>query len=505
MARWAWMVLVPVFGWATIFQPIEEKRFTLDTLSWYRIENLRLVTQKNGVVLRLLEERPAADLSEDLLLDFESHSPLLKNYQITYENYIPNPFQVHSGKISAKFFTKNQSLRLLPKSSALFRPGSIPGSFTIEFWSYFYQIYEGQSIVEFIGNNLGDESDQNTYGFRIVVKKNRLTCIFENFFWDGEESYSVEISEDMPLLLNRWEHHAVSFNILDGRLVTWRGGVEQQTLWVTKTRRPRSTILIPKIKEEIHASLAIGQGGFLSMDNFAILPKFKDSYAIQNYRQRPAELVSTVYKMPFLFEIKSLELLAKLPEEPSLVKIAYRLSNQPFPPSDTTLPWVYLPSKAMEFPSEMMIGKYIQFKIQYFPYEENEESPLFSGLSLRYTVYEKPVTPLILSSEAGNGAITLSWLPSPEESIVGYEIYYGHRSQEYMGEESKAGKSPVFVPYKQGGKLEAISYTLDGLENDRAYFVSVRAVDKWGQRSDFSQEIVLFPSDIHTRPRYSVK
>ncbi|MFN3661055.1 MAG: fibronectin type III domain-containing protein, partial [Brevinematales bacterium] len=161
--------------------------------------------------------------------------------------------------------------------------------------------------------------------------------------------------------------------------------------------------------------------------------------------------------------------------------------------------------RAMEFPLAMMIGKYIQFKIQYFPYEGNEESPLFSGLSLRYTVYDKPVTPLVLFSKAGNGTITLSWLPSPEETIVGYEVYYGHRSQEYMGEESKGGKSPVFVPYRQGGKLEAITYTLEGLENDRAYFVSIRAVDKWGQRSDFSQEIVLFPSDIHNSPSYSVK
>lgn len=505
MSRWVWMMILPILAWCATFQPIEEKRFTFDTLSWYKIENLQVVTQKNGVFFRLIEEKPTANLTEDLLLDFETRRPLLKNYHITYENYIPNPFHARSGQTSAKFFTKNHSLRLLPKSSALFRPGSIPGSFTIEYWSYFHQIYEGQSIVEFVGNNLGDENDQNTYGFRIVVKKNRLTYIFENFFWDGEESYSFEISEDHPLLLNRWEHHAVSFNILDGRLVTWRGGIEQQTLWVTKNRRPRSTIFIPKVKEEIHASLVIGKGGFFSMDNFAILPIFKEQYAIQNYRQKPAELVSTVYKMPVLFEIKSLELLAKLPKEPFLVKIAYRLSNEPFPPSDTSLSWVYLPSQANTFPFNMTIGKYIQFKIQYFPYEANEESFLFSGISLRYTVHKRPLTPVILSSEAGDTTITLSWLPSPEESVVGYEIYYGHRSQEYLGEESINGKSPVFVPYTHGGKLKAITYTLQGLRNDTPYFVTVVAVDKWGQRSEFSQEIVLFPSDIHNQKRYSVK
>jgi len=505
MARWIGMILLPLWCWGATFQPVQEKVFPLDTLSWYSINNMQSVTQKNTTVFRLDEEKPTTDLSEDLLLDFESRQPLLKNYTITYENYIANPFQVKGGQTSAKFFTKNQSIRLLPRSSALFRPGSIPGSFTIEFWTYFYQIYEGQSIAEFIGNNLGDETDQNTYGFRIVVKKNRLTYIFENFFWDGEESYSVEISEDQPLLLNRWEHHAVSFHILDGRLVTWRGGVEQQTYWVTKTQRPRSTILIPKIKDEIHASLVIGQGGFFSMDNFAILPQFKENYVTKNYRQKKAELVSTVYKMPVLFEIKSLDLLAKLPDEPSLVKIAYRLSSEPFSPSNTSLPWVYLPPHAREFPSSMAVGKYIQFKIQYFPYEENEESPNLSGLSLRYTVYEKPVSPILLSSEAGDGSITLSWLPSPEDTIVGYEIYYGSHSQEYMGTESRDGRSPIFIPYQQQGKLQAITYTLRGLPNDRPYFVAIRAVDKWGQRSDFSQEIVLFPSDIRNHKQYSVK
>lgn len=498
-------IVFPLIGWSVTFQPIEEKQFALATMNWYRVNNLQVITQKNNLFLKLQEEKPTSDLSEDLLLDFESSTPLLKNYHIIYEKYIPNPFQVKSGNKSAKFFTKNQNITLLPRGSALFRPGSIPGSFTIEFWAYFYQIYEGQSIVEFIGNNLGDETDQNTYGFRIVIKKNRLTYIFENFFWEGEESYSLEITEDNPIQLSQWEHHAVSFNILDGKLVTWRGGVEQQTLWVTKNRRPRSTILIPRIKEEIHASLVLGQGGFLSLDNFAILSIFKERYAIQNYKQKPAEMISTVYKMPFLFEIKSLELLSKVPNEPSFIKVAYRISNQPFSPSDTSLSWVYLPSNAKEFPPTMNMGNYIQFKIQYFPYEENTETPLFSALSLRYTRYEKPVVPLLLSSEAGDGSITISWLPSPEENIIGYEIYYGNRSQEYHGTESKQGASPIFMPYKHEGKLKAISYTIENLPNDRACFVSIRTVDQWGQKSDFSKEVVLFPSDINKKPRYSVR
>ncbi len=505
MSRFLVFLLVPAMFWSATFEAIEKKTFSLATMDWYRIQNLQIITQKNALYLKLEEEKPASDLNQDLFLDFESEKPLLKNYQITYENYIPNAFQTKSGSKSAKFFTKNQSIRLLPKSTALLRPGSIPGSFTIEFWAYFYQIYEGQPIAEFIGNNLGDETDQNTYGLRIIVKNNRLTYRFENFFWDGDESYSFEITEDQPLSLSHWEHHAVSFNILDGKLATYRGGIEQQTLWVTRSRRPRSPILIPKIKDEIPASLTLGQGGFFSLDNFAILSVYKNKYTIQNYHQKPAEMISTVQKMPFLFEIKGLEILSKNPGEPHLIKIAYRISNQPFAPSDTTLPWVYLPPQASEFPPEMNIGKYIQFKIQYFPYEENQTTPLFSGLALQYTVYEKPVTPIILSSEAGDGTITLSWLPSPEENIIGYEIYYGERSQEYLGTESSSGSSPIFLSHKQKGKLQPVTYTLTGLSNDRAYFISVRAVDKWGQKSEFSQEIVLFPSDINKRPRYSVK
>ncbi|URA11163.1 fibronectin type III domain-containing protein [Thermospira aquatica] len=497
--------LLPVLLWGTTFEPIEKKTFSLATMEWYHIQNLQIVSQKNALYLKLQEEKPASDLNQDLFLDFESEKPLLKNYQITYENYIPNAFQTKSSKKSAKFFTKNHSLRLLPKSTAILRPGSILGSFTIEFWAYFYQIYEGQSIAEFMGNNLGEEKDQNNYGLSISIKNNRLTYRFENFFWDGDESYSFEITEDHPIALNKWEHHAVSFNILDGKLATYREGIEQQIIWVTRNRRPRSPILIPMVKEEVPASLTLGRGGFFSLDNFAILSIYKDEYNIQNYHQKPAEMITTVQKMPFLFEIKGLEILSKNPEEPFLLKIAYRISNQPFSPSDTTLPWVYLPAKANEFPSEMRVGKYIQFKIQYFPYEKNQTTPLLSSLSLQYTIYEKPITPIILSSEAGDGTITLSWLPSPEENLIGYEIYYGERSQEYDGISSQAGPSPIFLPYKQQGKLQPITYTLTGLANDRAYFVSVRAVDKWGQKSEFSQEIVLLPSDIHKTPRYSVK
>ena len=499
------LLMFPVVVWCSVFQPIQQKVFSFATMEWYSVRNLQLVTQGGNVVFKLDEIKPSSDLSEDLFLDFETTKPLLKNYQITYENYIPNPFQVKGGATSAKFFTKNQALRLLPRNTALFRPGSIPGSFTIEFWSYFYQIYEGQSIVEFVGNNLGDESDQNDYGFRIVIQRNRLTYIFENFFWEGNESYTFVVSEDIPVQVNRWEHHAVSFNILDGRLVTWRNGSEQQTIWVTKSRKPRSTILIPRIRDEVHATMVIGQGGYVSLDNFAILSVFKDNYVIQNYRQKPAELVSTVYKMPFLFEIRGVELVSKLSSEPSLLKLAYRVADKPFAPGDTTIPWVYVPEQATNFPQTMKMGRYIQWKVQYFPYEQNETTPLLSSLVLRYTEFAKPVVPRLLAYEAGDQSITISWLPSPEENVVGYEIYYGGRSEEYQGTESSAGPSPIFIPYRVEGRLDPVSYTLTGLSNDQAYFVSLRAVDKWGQRSDFSQEIVAFPSDIKSATRYSVK
>ena len=103
-----------------------------------------------------------------------------------------------------------------------------------------------------------------------------------------------------------------------------------------------------------------------------------------------------------------------------------------------------------------------------------------------------------------DGKILMSWIPSPEDDIAGYEIYYGNRIGDYICDEAAEGKSPIFVPADEPGRINQMSYMLTGLVNEKPYFISVRSVDRNGNRSQYSKEIYARPSTIFNDNKYSV-
>ncbi len=484
-----------------------EKSYTLQGLNWHVYKSSRFIFKKHthDSFFEISKRTDKDKKNRDLYLDFESNITEPQNYRLIHSAYLKNTHISISGRASAKFYYPNQFISLLPLSTSIFAPGKVPGSFTIDFWIYVYQPFNNQYILRYMGSNPSDESDRNNYGFSIKIQNRKIVYRFENFFWNIKgEPFSRVITEQNKISLQKWEHHAISFNIMTGKLACYKNGVEQSVIWVTKDGTVLSPILNPFVQEELSTPLIIGKNGFFSLDDLRISKGSKDDFTIKHYENKSSVLISKVLRFTEnRSRLESLKLDADIPRY-QYVKLAYRISDSYFLPDDHKLHWVSVPINAENFPQKEEKGRYIQFKITAFPNENNAKSLRIHSLTVNYDEDETPESPVFLSATPGSGEARLSWIPSTENDVVGYEIYYGTQSGFYICNDAQNGASPIFVPLKQKGKLKSLSFSLKGLHNDTPYFISIRSVDANGNKSAYSRELYVRPSSIDNPEHYSI-
>jgi len=86
------------------------------------------------------------------------------------------------------------------------------------------------------------------------------------------------------------------------------------------------------------------------------------------------------------------------------------------------------------------------------------------------------------SSDGGetSGTLNLAWEASSDSAVVGHLVYYGTRPGTYE-HSADAGSTT--------GSSNTINYTLRDLSKGQTYYVAVTAYDRFGNESDFSNEV----------------
>ncbi|MGC8764744.1 MAG: LamG-like jellyroll fold domain-containing protein [Brevinematia bacterium] len=478
--------------------------FELKGREWkiYRIEGLSLKKDRNGRYFIGLSEN-LDDKNADLIIDFENLHFSSERYRNLYASFIINKNEKFAGNSSGKFSSGESSIKLLPLETSIFYPGKEIGSFSIDFWLYPYKNYDKQYIVYYLGEDVIDP-EQRRYGFSIYIEDGKLKYRFENFFYNSDKKKiieNLEISEDEPIALYKWEHHAISFNARNGKLVIYRNGIEERTIRVTEGFSVNGAIYYPYINKNINSPLIIGKNSFFSLDNLRFMEEFITNFDLFPLNRKEAFLITEVMKISEnLFFLKDIKLNFKA-DDNSFLKLAYRISDEIFSPDNTKIPWVYVNLENFNPPAYLNRGKYIQFKIIVYPELAVDDIKLYSA-TLKYSIDEAPYRPRILKVMPGDGEVEIQWLPSPEDDVAGYEIYYGNESKNYICNDAKEGSSPVFVK-RQGVGLEAHRAKLS-LINEKPYFISIRTVDVNGHKSDYSEEIYVRPSSIYNSNGYSI-
>jgi hypothetical protein len=139
-------------------------------------------------------------------------------------------------------------------------------------------------------------------------------------------------------------------------------------------------------------------------------------------------------------------------------------------------------------------GRYAQIAVQFYPSGDGETSPYLDEISIVYKADDPPLPPAMVTAIARDGAVDLSWKPSPDLDTAGYFVYYGTASGNYFGEGAALGASPI-----DAGKRTSIR--IDGLKNGTLYYFAVAAYDS-ALSSGVSREphLGMFSRETTARP-----
>ena len=109
-----------------------------------------------------------------------------------------------------------------------------------------------------------------------------------------------------------------------------------------------------------------------------------------------------------------------------------------------------------------------------------------------------PEPPVITSASVNDFSVELLWNPSPDIDVAYYMVYFGTRSgPPYEGSASVLGEPS---PVKAG---TGTSIKLEGLYKDSTYYFALKAFDRCGNASEYSNEMILNTRFNHRPVIYS--
>jgi len=456
----------------------------------------------------------------DLSLSFDEGQPALfrdsaGHYQVTAspiiavvdEHYarmgfgaVLFPDSAPSGD-AGKVKTNNPLVVKAQNGAALFAPHNRIYDFSLEFWMYPLNLENGEQIVQWISTSPLNKAGANaTQRILCVSSKNRLHWSFTNFFVSPDDTHSVnvEIGGYAPVVPKIWSHHLIRFDSITGMVEYLVNGKTESIEYASSTRREGGEVYTPIAGEG--GSFILGSGFSGLLDEFKI------------YHNHPAPVVQKYPLRGGRIETRALDLgegsngILKL--EASGGKVAVRdakinsefRQNGRFRFSDDTEMQFFIRTSDNPYRWDnswhsvtpgadlngVVQGRYVQLAVDFYPSANGEVSPYLEELRITYLPDEPPLPPAQLTAIAMDGAVQLRWKSSPDQSAQGYLIYYGTSSDDYFGEDSALGGSPI-----DAGKQNTIY--INGLKNGTLYYFRVAAYSSPFHIGEFSREVRARP------------
>ncbi|MGL4394285.1 MAG: hypothetical protein ACRCS8_03570 [Brevinema sp.] len=441
----------------------------------------------------------------DLHLDF-SEKDFLNNYRVVSSNYEAKKI---GDKTFGKFVVKNEIILLPNRHSVLDTKSDSFQSFSIQFSLLPYTTGEGaQLIASYQGES--SEDSRLEYGFTIFISKGIVSYRFINFFTDRNgKKYSFTLQENEPLHDNKLEDHALVVDMSKKVIKIYRNGKEQSVRVLTddQTRLGEPLLHAFSTISDQTIPLIIGRNALFSLDYFSILKDVEHVAAPLHEEHEEHYFETDVITMSSNGAWLSSITPVFDQEKETIYRIAYRIADEYFlPETDAEKnPWIYIDSKKNVFPPSKKLGKYLQLRFEYF---EQASERSFDNLKLQdiqASFIETPSPEVVQIREviAGDQQIEISWDAVPESSVESYEIFYGTSPDYYFGSATVSPNSPINHSVKQKYP-QKLTYTIEGVENNRPYYITIRAKNKYGVLGQFSREISSVPMSTKTELGYSI-
>jgi len=387
-------------------------------------------------------------------------------------------------------------------TAALFAPNNRIYDFSMEFWMHPLNLENGEQVVQWISSSPIKKAGVNNATQRIlcVSSKNRLQWSFTNFFAapDGVNSLNIELSGHSAVVPKTWSHHLIRFDSINGMVEYLVNGKTEAIEYATSTGHEGGEVYTPIAGEG--GSFILGSGFSGMLDEFKI------------YHNHPRPVVQKYPMNGGRIETRALDLgegsngILKL--EASGGKVAVRNAkinseykqNGRFRFSDDSEMQFFIRSSDNPYRWDhswrsitpgadlngSVNGRYVQLAVDFYPSANGEVSPYLEELAITYFPDEPPLPPAQLTAIAMDGAVQLRWKNSPDQKTQGYLIYYGTSSDDYFGEDSALGGSPI-----DAGKKNTIY--INGLKNGTLYYFRVAAYSNPHHIGEFSREVRARP------------
>lgn len=464
----------------------------------YMTHNLRMFTNRYGKLsVKLKKKEGLYENGLDMLLTFDKGmSDNTGRYNIVADEDCSTRMERQSGR-KALFLPRSKSKVLIEYDDESFLGNSdFIGSFTIEF----HLKPVGNRSRALIFSKMGpymEDGSVKMQGVKAELVNGKMVWEFKNFFHNKDGSISIEMDKGSYIESGKFQHHSISYDYYSGRLVKYLNGEPEEITYVSKTGSKNSEMYYPYFHKLNQAAAFIG-GGFIGyIDDFKILNKHKDEYALNEYSKFEGELISGV--LDLRTQRPRIDFISLDYETPgaSDLRLYYRAHTRYFLPDQRSdilddshpLKWKYIPNKKFFsniYGESTLNARYLQVKVAFVPTPELEESPVLNDIKIGYTKNDVPLPPTGLRAVALNGAVALKWHKTSELDVKGYKIYYGKRSGTYDDWTKVPANTNEFV--------------IDGLDNEQIYYITISAYDELGvyHESPFSDELYIRPKVIYT-------
>ncbi len=458
--------------------------------------------------------------SNILYLDFESQEPLslrdqAGHSQIKEASYFPS-VKSHNGNYSALFHQSSHQLQIqTPQMS--FGKKEEHRNLTIEMWIkpiFFYQ----RSVLF----KKEDQRNGKKIGIEIGIENSgkltrRLYVHLRHLFVDSKQKrHSIYIVSENQLEKDQWQHIALSWNEVKGKLTLYMNGKEEAIQFARESQE----IWMLQFASSSNTPLLLASHYFGFIDEFRIsrrevspkngklhVSKFNSlyfDYDKQRSKQKTGFVVSKIHRLSDNQKAKfgRLSYVADLPHGTS-INFYLRSSDQHFS-YQSNLPWERVKS-GFQLLSPF---QYFQWKAELRSDPNGNDTPILESMSLNYSLVESPPFPqnLRIIPELSKGLeVCLEWKASLRYAVHqgAYRIYYGLHPKKYFGyivykpsAEAKSSKKIRFfmnnqVIEKHLTKIQLAkkkSGKLPFLKHNRNYYFAVSAYDSISE-SKLSPEV----------------
>lgn len=430
--------------------------------------------------------RPVDDFT-DILVNFEEAGAKDQagNYLVTQNSLISldNAFMgMYSGLARG-----NGGLRLRGNENALFGKPGQSGSFLIEFWLKPSIAENGEIVFSWRSSR----TVANYPLYQMITASfsgNHLewafTNVFNGYVQNGGEITLLSYRTIVPEI---WMHHSIRFDEETGLLEYRINGLLEAQKYVTETgHEDGGSVFVPMLGVPADIDICPQYTGLI--DDFRIQRSAKsestESLRFDTYRTDGGRFESQPILLSSGASVTRIDALVSEPPQ-TAVELYVRSGDNFFNWTEDFPEWIPVKNHRE---IKNMSGLYFQVAANLYPDGGGKKSPSVTELKISYKEIPSPLAPFKLTAVPSDGAVTLTWPHSVDDSVGGYYLFYGDRPGEYLGRGAEEGSSPVDV-----GNVTSV--TLSGLKNGKIYYFAVASYSKFNNRitGELSKEVFARP------------